>query len=83
MFCCLWCCSSTKQSDRYFGQPMQASSEVDSSCDPKAVVLSVRESIVQEQNEDTESVHKSAITLLEAALRTNPHEEVTNWFRKA
>ena len=57
---------------------MQASSEVDSSCDPKAVVLSVRESIVQEQNEDTESVHKSAITLLEAALRTNPHEEVTN-----
>lgn len=74
-----WCSSSTQQSDRYF-ECVQASTEVDSSCDPKAVVLSVRESLVQNQNEDIENVHKCAITLLEAALRTNPHEEVINWF---
>ena len=79
VFCYGWCSSSTQQSDRYF-ECVQASSEVDSSCDPKAVVLSVRESLLQDQNENTENVHKCAITLLEAALRTNPHEEVINWF---
>lgn len=75
----VWCCSSSQQPDRYFGQSPQGSSEVDSSCDPKAVVLSVRESLLQNQNENTDNVRKCAITLLEGALRTNPQEEVTKW----
>ena len=70
-------CSLTEQPDRYFGPCVQDTSEVDSSCDPKAVVISVRESLMQNQNEeDLEKVHKSAITLLEAALRISPREEV-------
>lgn len=69
--------SSTQQPDRYFGLRTQGSYEVDSSCDPKAVVTSVRENLLQNHSENTEKVHKSATALLEAALRTNPQEEVT------
>ena len=69
--------SSTQQPDRYFGLCAQDSHEVDSSCDPKAVVTSVRESLLQNHSENSEKVHKSATALLEAALRTNPQEEVT------
>ena len=68
--------SSTQQPDRYFVLSAQGSHEVDSSCDPKAVVLSVRESLLQNHDEDVEKVHKSATILLEAAIRTKPQEEV-------
>ena len=39
-------------------------------------MLSVRESLLQNHSDDTEKVHKSATALLEAALRTNPQQEV-------
>jgi len=73
---CVLYSSSTQQPDRYFTLNEQSSPKVDSTCDPKAVVFSVKESLLQNQNEDIEKVHKSALALLEAALRTNPHEEV-------
>ena len=69
--------SSTQQPDRYFCLCEQSSHEVDSSCDPKAVVASVRENVLQNHSGNIEKVHKSATALLEAALRTNPQEEVT------
>ena len=64
-------CISGADVDRYF--TTLEVTEADSNCDPDKVVSTVRKMVVLNQDDSTS---KSAVNMLESALKINPHAEV-------
>ena len=72
MWCTFCLVFSGADVDRYF-TPLEVT-EADSNCDPDKVVSSVRKMMLSKQDD---SSSKSAVHMLESALKISPHAEVS------
>jgi len=63
--------SSSADVDRYFATPQVT--EAENNCDPDKVVSTVRKMVALNQDDST---YKSAVNMLESALKINPLAEV-------